>query len=96
MLTLDILRLLYYSQETTQLVDNLNAVENNFQIARNFDQPNRRVVIKMANIETGSDFDVTMNNVIFRLQIKRDYPYRLPVPCQSSSDLQTLLQSTIL
>ena len=32
------------SQKTTHLVDNLNVVENKFQIVRNFDQPNRRIV----------------------------------------------------
>ena len=48
------------SKDTTQLVDNLNEVENNFQIARNFDQPNRRAVkvIKTANEETGNDLKV--------------------------------------
>ena len=33
------------------------------------------MVVKTAIEETGNDFDVTLNNVIFQLQTKRDYPY---------------------
>jgi len=73
---------------------NLQIARNFDQIARNFDQPNRRVVIKTANEETGKDFDVTLNNVIFQLETKRDYPYYLPylasvpVTCKQSYKVQ--------
>ena len=53
------------------------------------------MVVKTANEETGNDFDVTLNNVIFQLQTKRDYPYYPPylalvtVTCKQSYNVQS-------